>query len=229
MHTHLANPIKPVQQGPKALADLVPSELLAVGGPVYDPPYETPLEDELAWHLVKYLKRQTALHSQVQVTTPGAVFWADFVLVYQGQRIAVECGALNPAEDGATVDEEDDRLRAAMLIGSGAFDVLYCVRGADLFHHMEDVLFLLSKWHPGLFTDRAHLNLERLASSTVKAALPAPTGPVVEVMYPGSAEEHDDGQQMRIRCLRRLHPSDWLDDYDLAMAHFGADALARSA
>ena len=46
----------------------------------YDPPYERPLEDEFAWHLVKYLTPISRLDYQVKCDTAKAKVWVDFVV-----------------------------------------------------------------------------------------------------------------------------------------------------
>ncbi|QXD16763.1 hypothetical protein GQ464_007445 [Rhodocaloribacter litoris] len=216
---------------PWHVAEVVPAHMFGVGGPVYDPPYETPLEDELAWHLVKYLRRPVRLHSQVRVPTPCGVFWVDFVLEHRGRYLGIECGALEEE-----VDERQERYRDALIMGTGAFEVLYRFRGEDLFHHMEDLLYLLAREHPALFTERALINLERLASPAARAAATAapggfawpPAGDSLAIRYP-EADEDAAAATLRVKRLRLKCATDWVRDHDAALAEYGARPMARTA
>lgn len=218
---------------PRRVAEVAPSHMFGVGGPLYDPPYETPLEDELAWHLVKYLHRSVRLRSQVRVPTPCGVFWVDFVIEHRGRRIALECGALD--ED---VDERQERFRDALIMGSAVFQTLYRFRGKDLFYHMEDVLFLLSRLHPELFTERGRINLERLASFEARVWAPPRRGPVLTLAYDAATDAaatdavaaDEAYAPVRIKRLRLKCATDWVRDHDAALAEYGASApLAKSA
>ncbi|GIV58171.1 MAG: hypothetical protein KatS3mg042_1084 [Rhodothermaceae bacterium] len=208
---------------PQRVAEVTPAPMLSVGGPVYAPPYEAPLEDELAWHLVKYLRRSVRLHSQVRVPTPCGVFWVDFVLEHNGRYVAIECGALDEE-----VDERQQRYRDALIMGTGAFEALYRFRGQDLFHHMEDLIYLLSRAHPALFTERAHINLERLASPEARAVERPGRGTEITLRY---EDETDPARAcVRVKRLRLKCATDWVRDHDEALAEYGATLpMARTA
>jgi len=209
---------------PHSLADVTPRDMLSVGGPVYDPPYDTPLEDELAWHLVKYLNRRAALFSQVRVPTPCGVFWVDFVLLHEGRRVALECGTMEGVED-----EQQQQYRDALIMGSGMFDVLYRVRGRDLFYFMEDVVQVLAKAHPAYFTARAQINLSRLAAPEVAAYEVPRTGMVLAVPHGCPAPDGGDAT-LRMKRLRLHCATDWVRHHDDALAHYGLpERYARSA
>jgi hypothetical protein len=94
---------------------------------VYDPPYESPLEDSFAWNLSKHLRRDTRLEKQVVVSTVCGAFRMDFVATSAaGQRIAFEC-------DGAEFHEfRRDEWRDAMILGGGGADSIIRLEGAIL-------------------------------------------------------------------------------------------------
>lgn len=75
----------------------------------YDPPYPTPAEDELAWHLVKYLRDDCAL------TYDGRVFT---VTPAEGQPFTVRVrdapSAAGP-DYSLTTDDITRRLHACLL------------------------------------------------------------------------------------------------------------------
>ena len=199
----------------------------------YDPPYERPLEDEFAWHLVKYLNPISGLLYQAPAQTPGGTFWVDFVVECGAasepvRRIGFEIGDLEPA----TPDDEGERLRDALLIGTGALDVLYRFRGPDVLHRLHDCLLLVARRDADLFTHRGRINLETLASPEAAAYRPHRHDATLQLAYE-RAEDVDvyDGDvfawpaeappELVVRRLSHDHPAACLRDYDRALAHYG--------
>jgi hypothetical protein len=131
--------------------------------PTYSPPYNSPIEDFFALCYVKYAAPDIDFIPQFKVNTLCGTFIVDFALIDQsGYRIGVEC-------DGKDFHEESrDEWRDAMILGENHIDAIYRVRGSDIQHHIEDVLFLLAELEPNLFDARAILNLSVLASLEVK-------------------------------------------------------------
>ncbi|ARA94127.1 hypothetical protein AWN76_013840 [Rhodothermaceae bacterium RA] len=183
----------------------------------YDPPYERPLEDTFIWHLIKYLNPVDAVLYQARAVTPCAPCWVDFVVEQNGRRIAFEIGDL---EAGA--DERQEALRDALVVGSGAVDTLYRLRGADVLEHPHEVLHLIARWEPGLFSHRGHVNLRTLAAPAVRDADPGPDADVVHVVL-------DDEADVLVRRYSRTAPATWVNRYDEALAVFDAPRPARSA
>ena len=198
----------------------------------YDPPYERPLEDEFAWHLIKYLKPITGLRYQVRVETPCTNAWVDFVVEHGTRRIGFEIGSLDD-----TPDEEQERYRDALVIGSGALDVLYRFRAADLLYRPHDALHLAAMWDASLFSERGRINLHTLASPEARPCHPRPHQTIAQISYvtPGAREEYkeapaqDDAAPwtqdvppvLIVKRLSRANPTAWLKAYDEALSHFG--------
>ena len=130
---------------------------------MYEPPYDSPLEDQFAWKLSKYLRPGTTLEKQVPVRTICGTFRIDLVATTSSAcRIAYEC-------DGAEFhDAGRDQWRDAMILGAEAVDAIVRLRGSDLTYHQDDVLLLLAKWDPELFSERSFAVLARLASEPAK-------------------------------------------------------------
>ena len=127
-------------------------------GPAFDPPYDSPIEELLAQNALKYLAEDCRFQKQVEVPTNWGTFRLDFLIERRGQRIGVEC-------DGRDFhDEYRDEWRDALILGTGAVDVMYRLRGCDLVYHIEDILFLMSGADPMLFSERGQINLAKLAS-----------------------------------------------------------------
>ncbi len=111
-------------------------QLLTEQGPIYDPPYATPLEDELAWYLTKYLKRQVQLE-----------YDSGYFVLTHGDAVLKIVVLLHPT------DQVPD-------------DATHSYTEEELFDDMEGTLYALSQQHPELFTPRAHYNLKRLVKAT---------------------------------------------------------------
>lgn len=97
-------------------------------------------------------------HKQWEIRTICGQFRIDFVLEAPGLKVGVEC-------DGAEYhDFTRDEWRDAMILGTDEIDFMYRLRGRDIQRHIEDVLFLISRNHPALFSQRGLVNLASLAS-----------------------------------------------------------------
>jgi hypothetical protein len=169
-------------------------------GPHYEPPYAGALQDEFAWHLVKYLREDARLQSEVAVERPGAFFTLDFLVEAPAadgtpRRVAFECGGARTLRDGQRLLRRD-----ATAIACGAADAVYRLRGSDLLYHMEDVLYLLSQWEgedpqgtASAFSERGRINLKTLASPQAKALRLRPEQASVLVTYPLELDEEAGG------------------------------------
>jgi very-short-patch-repair endonuclease len=129
----------------------------------YSPPYDSPIEDAFAYHFAKYANENVQFDCQVPVQTICGLFVIDFVAHAPNiGRIAIEC-------DGKDFhDESRDEWRDAMILGAKAVDTIYRVRGSDIAHHIDDILFCLSRLEPGIASKRGEINLNALASYEVK-------------------------------------------------------------
>ncbi len=192
----------------------------------YNPPYEHPLEDEFAWHLVKYLDPKSALGYQVKFDTPVANLWVDFVVEIGARRIGFECSTFYE-------DENELALRDALLVGSGALHTLYRLRGVDVMYRLHDVLYLISQIDRTLFSARGRINLETLASAEAHECRVDPDSSSLSIVYrPVEDEDEIDGEafswpslggEESTLYLRRLDhrlPDSWVRDYYRALAYF---------
>lgn len=124
--------------------------------PLYQPPYDSPIEEIFAWHCTKYLCSSVAFDTQVELDTRHGQFRMDFVLTDADQKVAVEC-------DGHEFhDPFRDEFRDAILLGEDHLETIYHFRGCDLTYHAEDCLWLMSILNPNLFSERGRLNLSQL-------------------------------------------------------------------
>ena len=196
----------------------------------YNPPYERPLEDEFAWHLVKYLEPISGLEYQVRVETPCAHVWIDFVVAHNKRRFGFEIGGLD-AEDGTT--DTELVYRDTLVIGSGSLDVLYRFRGNDLLHRLHDCLFIASQWDADLFSRIGKTNLHSLASPEARAARPHPQDSCITVDLVELCGKEDDGfiypgpdapTSIVVRRFARSNPGAWLRLYDEALVHYSTPA-----
>lgn len=121
----------------------------------YDPPYERPLDDEFAWHLVKYLSPVTRLEYR-----PADV-GVDFLVEVDGRRAGFQITgyAHAPLEHLDQLDKQ--------LVAGGQLDVLYRFRAADVAHHIHDCLGAVLIRDPWLFSDRGAINLRSLSLGSI--------------------------------------------------------------
>lgn len=146
----------------QVLREVLASDVQPLHRPHYAPPYDSPIEEAFAWHILKYLDESAAFIPQYEVVTICGRFRLDFVASVGGRRVGFEC-------DGAEYhDEARDELRDALILfDAGAVDAIYRLRGTDLHWRMEDLLYLLMRYEPSIFSSRAIGQLPRLASSSV--------------------------------------------------------------
>lgn len=181
-----------------------------VAGPHHEPPYPGALQDELAWHLVKYLREDARLRSEVEVEVPPgpghgpAYFTLDFVVeVPLADATGGDAGAVRrvafETASGRTLRDHERRLRRdATLLAHGSVDTVYRLRGSDLLHHMEDVLYLASLWDADLFSERGRINLTTLASAEARALSVRPEQPSVLVPYALDAAGADEAPERHL-------------------------------
>ncbi|WP_420455555.1 hypothetical protein [Rubrivirga sp.] len=221
-------------------------------GPHYEPPYPGAVQDELAWHLVKVLREDAHLRSEVEVEVPASADWpasgsgpAFFTLdlvvevpvatdggVPEVRRVAFESAG---ATGHRALRDHDRRLRRdATLLANGAVDTIYRLRGSDLLGHMDDVLYLASQWDADLFSERGRTNLATLASREARQVSVRPEQPSVLVPYAldaegGSPERHlwhvANGQapHVLVRRLDRRFESVWAPYADRPLRAVEAD------
>ena len=233
----------------------VPSTLTPTGlaaslfaGPHYEPPYPGAVQDELAWHLVKHLRDDVRLASEVEVEVPASADWprsgtgpAFFTLDLVAEvptgdgvrRVAFE------AAGGRGLRDHDRRLRRdATLLAHGVVDTVYRLRGSDLLGHMDDVLYLASQWDADVFSERGRVNLTTLASPEARTVRVRPEQPSALVPYAldgdaDSAESHlwhvANGQapHVLVRRLDRRVESVWAPYADFPLRRVEAAAAAR--
>lgn len=194
---------------PLGHAPLTPSDWAeaALVGPYHEPPYPGAVQDELAWHLVKHLREDARLRSEVEVEVPPgpghgpAFFTIDFVVeVPVGD--AVRRVAFETSGGRALRDHERRLRRDATLLAHGAVDTVYRLRGSDLLHHMDDVLYLASQWERSgdgdLFSARGRVNLATLASPEARALTVRPEQPSVLVPYALDADAADEAPERHL-------------------------------
>ena len=171
-------------------------------GPHYEPPYAGAVQDELAWHLVKHLREDARLRSEVEVEVPASAGWPESgtgpAFFTMDVVVEVPCGdgvrrVAFEAAGGRSLRDHERRLRRdATLLAQGAVDTVYRLRGSDLLGHMDDVLYLASQWDADLFSERGRINLATLATREARAVEVRPEQPSVLVPYAFDGASSDD-------------------------------------
>ncbi|HHP7237896.1 hypothetical protein [Longibacter sp.] len=129
----------------------------------YAPPYDDDLDDAFLWNLVKYLGPVSDLHltrsgsaSLFIIETPARTQQHPDLGGRRRIGFLLRSDAVGEANAPSSIDA--DALRR--------LDVheVYVLREADVTHRLPDVLFIISRWVDGLFSERGRTNLERLAT-----------------------------------------------------------------
>jgi hypothetical protein len=129
------------------------------GAPFYNPPYESAMQDDFAWHLAKYIREDAVLDTNVKYHTVHGATHIDFVLTLNGQKIGFVCIGIRSQDQ-----IERDQQGYASLLADGKLSQIFRLRGIDLYFHIEDCLYLIAQAQKPLFSERGHINLKRLAS-----------------------------------------------------------------
>src|SRR5947209_4872370 len=120
----------------------------------FDPPYDSPIEEDLAWGLSKHLGASVRLHKQVEVPTSVTTFYLDLVAeTSSGYRVAFECDGQAYHQDGLR-----DECRDALILATSKVAAIYRFRGQDLYYHRDDCLFYVLKNDSRLFSERGQRN-----------------------------------------------------------------------
>jgi hypothetical protein len=131
----------------------------------FDPPYDSPIQQELAWVLSKYVTPNARFTKEKEISTDVSAFRVDLVLeIPGGKSIGIEC-------DGRDFhDPLADLFRDSLILGSSNLSALYRFPGRVLANRPEDALYLLSLWEPEFFNDRLDDQRDLLVSDEVRDA-----------------------------------------------------------
>jgi hypothetical protein len=144
----------------------------------FDPPYDSPIEETLAWNLSKYLADDVRLRKRVEVDTGFAKFYLDLVVEStSGGRRAFECDGRDYHKDPLR-----DECRDALILETKAVFAIYRFRGQDLHHHLDDCLYYVLNNDPWLFSWRGIHHIDLLASDEVRQVLDPEALPIGTVL-----------------------------------------------
>lgn len=151
---------------------------------VFDPPYESPIEEYFAWEYEKVKDLGVSVQKQYRVETEFGRFRLDFVIHQADSRVGVECDGRH------THDMHRDSCRDSILLGEKHVRVVYRLRGSDLYAHPKECLHALALLEPSLFGARGleQLRVATRWSSDKGSTQLGPGGAVVEL-----TNDDDDG------------------------------------
>jgi very-short-patch-repair endonuclease len=153
---------------------------------------ESPLEREFYRALWPWLSPDVKLELQAKALTRFGTFRFDFFFIGPARRVVVEC-------DGTTYhDETRDEYRDAITIGYGHADEVIRFHSKQVFGRTLDCVWLLSAWHPWIFSKRGRITLEKLASRAAREGYTHMLHDMVHWMY-----EDDEDPQGFIAYRRR--------------------------
>jgi hypothetical protein len=195
-------------------------------GPAYAPPYTGALQDAFAWHVIKYLREDAVLLSEVSLegeTVHGrALFTIDFVVDVEGpcgrRRIGFELGGTR------TLRDHQRRLRRdAVLVATRTVDALYRIEGSDVLDRVDNALALVARWEAAasagrdvedVFSERGRINLDTLASPDARNLRLRPEQSAVLVTYPVASDDEAVGERQLWHTANDVEPYVLLRRFD---------------
>lgn len=124
----------------------------------YNPPYENGLEDELFWHLIKYLREDCNLYHQARLVTgtASAYTWVDALITRGDLVVAIEIGL-----------EDDHERRDAAVIEESPISALVRVSNDFVRYRIHDALNRVATQYPALFSSNGRFNLDVLSDDPI--------------------------------------------------------------
>ncbi len=167
--------------------------------PSYEPPYDSPIEDSFAWHIVKYLPPNATLTPQVEVATQCGTYRIDFVCTSGGRTVGFEC-------DGQKYhDEARDEWRDALILGTRRVNAIFRITGRSIFNQIERTLYLVSRCERSLFSQRGCTNLRILGEADMLKVDRFEDVSFLEYRwYPQSLAHHLDDQDLTEQASRSV-------------------------
>jgi hypothetical protein len=126
-----------------------------------NPPYESPIETELARVLGKYIEDDAALYKQVPVLTTHGEFRLDFLIENDAGLYAFE------ADGREFHDYSRDMFRDAIILDRTDVVAVFRISGRDVNFSLEEALFVVSRIDSRVFSPRGSTNLEVLAARRI--------------------------------------------------------------
>ncbi|MBL6766433.1 MAG: hypothetical protein ISQ14_15880 [Verrucomicrobiae bacterium] len=195
-------------------------------------PFESPIEEELARVVDKYLRRDSQLANQVEFSTPNGSFRVDFVISCAQRRIALE------ANGKKFHDYKRDIWRAALILGNSNIDAIYHLRGRDILFNLESALCAIALIDSTLFSERGILNLKQLSRLAVPRIHSIDGSAAMRVEVRGGRELGHEDDDDRARLLYSINYASkdqpdrclWRILHQIALRHPGlkvADLIKR--
>ena len=127
----------------------------------FEPPYDSPIEEQFAWHFTKYVHPDIELLTQYEIPTNHGTFKLDFAIQVNNKIIGIEC-------DGKEFHNIwRDVWRDIAVIENSIVSEVFRFRGCDITYHINECLIVLSWYYPDLFDSRGIENINRLADKEV--------------------------------------------------------------
>lgn len=188
---------------------------------IYNPPYDSPIEDCFAKFATKFVNQTMSMTTQVDISTRFGNYRLDFVITApNGKKTAIEC-------DGKDFHNESrDEWRDAMILGSSDIHEIYRIKGKEISYRIEDVFYALSVWSPWLFDDRQKYNLQRLASNELRKRTILAEDTILTVNHMDTENEIVQLSQFQLEKRHKNIPQGrrqfWQTAFQFAQQHSGS-------
>lgn len=110
---------------------------------------ESPIEEFLLNHVLKFLKKETKVVLQYPVATICGNFRADIALIYKEKTVLLECDG--KAFHTKDLDDWYDEWRDTVILVQRKANSIYRIKGADIYNNIYAVIAILSFFDEDLF------------------------------------------------------------------------------
>jgi hypothetical protein len=164
-------PVESLGAVPESRAEDTPRDAMLNATSLYAPPYDSALAEGFAWNLVKYLA--PAFDLSVGESAGGTVMTLKAPATRLGRPPRYVSFAFPDLESAPGMDDASpdgaEQVFLENVTPCVPPGVLYVLRPEDIVHRLPDVLALVAKWDPALFSERGAVNLERLSSAEARS------------------------------------------------------------
>ena len=110
---------------------------------------ESPIEQILLNHIIKYLSDETEVIVQLPIKTISGNFRADIALRNNDRIIILECDG----EEFHTkeINKKYDEWRDTLILFQKRAETIYRIKGTDIYNNINSIIYLIYKFEPEFF------------------------------------------------------------------------------
>lgn len=104
----------------------------------FNPPYDSPIEEEFIRNFIKYIDLEIETFPQHEIKTSHGCFKLDFAIKVKDKFIGIECDGKDFHNIGR------DTLRDIIIIDNSSIADIFRFRGSDITYFLNECLLIIS-------------------------------------------------------------------------------------